>query len=339
MQPSEIAQFVLNPGYVPGHVFFNFMFSSTDTEANNTPSATNGEGQSARAEAADDAAVRSGGQSRLGSLLAQLIGRPDGHAVDSPVEFLAVPTAALAPSTEPAVPLPPYHTSTFPPGRDLPGFVPFGRKSQASAHQGNHWPIEPELRGEIVHAEVDNFRRRPEHQRLTYREILNKYSEWNPVEGVKKGVVSSTLRGYNRRYTIPDKKNRVRVPQWHGQHLRALRKAVPRATGHGGKVSWKAVRDSVKAATGRPFGLATLSAKWSELQGKGEDEGSGDSCGEETEDGDDLSVEDPDDEPGLDENLRGRKWDGDEDKDEDGCGGAMQAPAGTVRHSQLATAC
>lgn len=216
---------------------------------------------------------------------------------------------------------------------------------QASAHQGNHWPIEPELRGEIVHAELDNNKRRPAHQRLTYREILEKYTEWNPVEGVKGGVVASTLRGYNRRYTIPDKKNRVRRPKWREQHLRALRKAVPSATSRKGNVSWKAVRESVEAATGRPFGLATLSAKWRELKGKGKGKGRGectdDGDSEDSEDGEDEDervegVEGSDDEPGLGDNTKGRR--GDDDDDDSSTGGATQAPACTIQRSQVAAA-
>lgn len=219
---------------------------------------------------------------------------------------------------------------------------------QASAHQGNYWPIEPELRGEIVHAELDNLKQRAEHQRLTYREILEKYMEWNPVEGVKGGVVASTLRGYNRRYTIPDKKNRVRRPQWQEQHLRALRKAVPRATSRKGNTSWKAVRKSIEADTGRPFGLTTLSAKWRELKGEGRGKGKGreseDSSDEGSEDGEDGEEEDegeegvegPDDGPGLGDDIKGRKRDGDDD--DTSRGGATQAPGYLVQRSQVAAA-
>lgn len=246
-------------------------------------------GESARSENVDDASITHEGSSNSMSanpqlvpdhpfnrLAAPLIGLPD-IPVDEPLSEPPDESPAAGPSAkpldlqEPAEALPAYNTPTFPPGRDLPGFVPFGRKRQASSSQGNHWPIEPELRGQIVHAELDNFKHRPEHQRLTYGEILEKYDQWNPIEGVKGGVVASTLRGYNRRYTIPDKEHRVRRPQWNEQHLRALRKAVPRTMSRRGTVSWKTVRESVEAATGRPFGLATLSAKWRELKGKGRD--------------------------------------------------------------------
>lgn len=273
------------------------------------------------------------------------VGHPSSEEVEPHATLPANPQPSHEPTTAaPAAPLPPYHTETFPPGRHLPGFVPLGTKRRASADQGNYWPIESELRGEIVHAELDNHKRRPELQRLTYREILEKYNEWNPVEGVKGGVVASTLRGYNRRYTIPDKKNRVRRPQWREQHLRALREAVPRATSRRGNISWKTVRESVEAATGRPFGLATLSAKWRELKGKGHGGGVSkdssvaesdyDSEDEEGEDEED-NVEAPDNEPGL---YHIKKRDGDEDEDDSSTGGATQAPGSTTQRFQVAMA-
>lgn len=156
--------------------------------------------------------------------------------------------------------------------------------------------------------------------------------------------MASTLRGYNRRYTIPDKSNRVRRPQWQEQHLRALRKAVPRATGRKGNVSWKAVRESVEAATGRPFGLATLSAKWRELKGmgkwKGKDRESEESSAEDSqngEDGDEEAEEEgmevPDEQHGIGDDMKGRKRDGDEDEDDSSAGGATQAPGFAIQRS------
>lgn len=97
----------------------------------------------------------------------------------------------------------------FPPGRNMPGFVPIGRIGIANAAQGNRWPIERKLMEQIVGAERGHgeYRRKT---RLTYKEIMAKYSRWD--------IKESTLRGIKRKITLP-KEHRERKPRWDAEHV------------------------------------------------------------------------------------------------------------------------
>lgn len=99
--------------------------------------------------------------------------------------------------------------SIFPPGQKMPGFVPIGRIGIANAAQGNKWPIERKLMEQIVGAERGHgeYRRKT---RLTYKEIMAKYSRWE--------VKESTLRGIKRKITLP-KEHRERQPRWDEEHV------------------------------------------------------------------------------------------------------------------------
>ncbi|CAN8098506.1 unnamed protein product [Discula destructiva] len=246
------------------------------------------------------------------------------------------PAASQGSPPEPAVPALPYHTASFPPGRAQPGFVPLGHKGTASAAQGNHWPIELQLRGDIVHAELDNYKRRPEEQRLSYREILEKYDQWNvddSRDGRQKGVVASSLRGYNRRYNVPDRSHLERIPTWTQQHLDALRRAVPQARRHKGMISWTTVRGLVRKDTGRAFGPATLSAKWKEIRkrrSRGE-VGMKSSDGDSSEGEEESASEASDDENSMEGSSPGRRKGEDEDEDNSMGEGPSRLPAGPTR--------
>lgn len=167
----------------------------------------------------------------------------------------------------------------FPPGKDMPGFVPIGRIGIATAAQGNRWPIERQLMERLVGAERGHgeYRR---NTRLTYKEILAKYSRWDLKE--------STLRGIKRKITLP-KEHRERKPRWDAEHvsinprnytrsshspllivdstlqINSLRLHVPTYTDKKGKVAWTKVVDAIKRDTGRPFGAGTTSKKWSDI--------------------------------------------------------------------------
>lgn len=100
----------------------------------------------------------------------------------------------------------------FPPGQKMPGFVPIGRIGIAIAAQGNRWPIERNLMEQIVGAERGHgeYRRKT---RLTYKEIMAKYSHWD--------IKESTLRGIKRKITLP-KEHRERKPKWDEEHVSTL---------------------------------------------------------------------------------------------------------------------
>lgn len=157
----------------------------------------------------------------------------------------------------------PYHDSDFPSGRDTSGFIPFGTSGRASVAQGNTWPIDAALRGKIVYAEYDSDKLRPEEDRLSYQQILNKYPAWripNP----------STLRGANRKLLKPDPAERKRKPEWSVEDVAALRKAVvkPSVKDRDGNIAWNKVRDSIEEETGNVFWGGACNRKWQELKAK-----------------------------------------------------------------------
>lgn len=80
----------------------------------------------------------------------------------------------------------PYHTESFPPGTDGPDFVPFADPRKASKAQGNCWPIDVGLRDRLVMGERDGRYERG--TRLSYMEILDKYTEWK-----MKGNITPTV--------------------------------------------------------------------------------------------------------------------------------------------------
>ncbi|KAJ4407501.1 hypothetical protein N0V82_009894 [Gnomoniopsis sp. IMI 355080] len=149
--------------------------------------------------------------------------------------------------------------STFPPGQDMPGFVPIGRVGVASAAQGNHWPIDRKLMEQLVGAERGGHGEHRPKTRLAYREIQAKYSRW-PVK-------ESTLRGIMRKISLP-KEHRERKPTWDAEHIKSLRRHVPIYTNKKGKVAWAKVVEAIKHDTGRPFGASTTAKKWKEINSK-----------------------------------------------------------------------
>lgn len=167
-------------------------------------------------------------------------------------------------------PVIPYHTATFPPGRTDPGFVPLGQRGIASLQQGNEWPLDIGLRGMIVHAEHDNNKSQPPHQRLSYSQIVDKYDQWD-----RRLNYRSTLRVDNRKYVIKGPKKRSRNSQLENSHLRALRRAVGKSSCQTkkGQPLWNKVRESVHAETGDFFGNAKLHKVWDEWQEDGAPEG------------------------------------------------------------------
>lgn len=93
----------------------------------------------------------------------------------------------------------------------------------------------------------------------------------------------------------------------------------------------------MEEATGRPFGLATLSAKWRELKGKGKGGGErAESSNEDGEEDEEEGLEGPDDEPSLGDSVKG--WRRDDDEDDPSHGGATQAPGDTIQRLQVAAA-
>lgn len=165
-----------------------------------------------------------------------------------------VPQASSGAQTDPADP---YYEPTFPPGRDLPGFVPFGQRGAASVAQGNHWPIDLALRDKILVGEVDGHDLRG--TGISFEQVLAKYSAWQGH------VTASTLRGRKRVHTVAAE-HRGRVVQFDNVHLDALRAAIPGATDSNGDVKWMRVREAVIDATGRPFGASTLRKQWERME-------------------------------------------------------------------------
>ncbi|KAF3769524.1 hypothetical protein M406DRAFT_66015 [Cryphonectria parasitica EP155] len=144
------------------------------------------------------------------------------------------------------------------PGRNEPGFVPFGSEGVASAAQGNRWPIDRRLMEQIIAAErgvgvEGEYGRRVG---LSYKAIKGKYDEWKSAE--------STLRGIKRCYQLP-KEHRERKPTWGPEHREALVHAVPLYTGINGKISWLAVAKYIKEHTGKPFGVGTVAKEYNRL--------------------------------------------------------------------------
>lgn len=122
------------------------------------------------------------------------------HAFGGPL--VMVPSTSTATAT--TVPM-----SFFPPGQNMPGFIPIGRVGIASAAQGNRWPIERKLMEQLVGAERGHGEHKPK-MRLTYKEIMAKYSRWD--------IKESTLRGIKRKITLP-KEHRERKPRWDAEHV------------------------------------------------------------------------------------------------------------------------
>lgn len=122
------------------------------------------------------------------------------------------PTPAATP-TPAAVPTAP-ELAAFPPGQNLPGFVPIAQADVASQAQGNRWPISRHLLERIVAAERDLAGTREKGDKLTYKQIKNKYHRWK--------ISESTLRGVKRMYELP-KEHRERVPTWNHEHVCSLR--------------------------------------------------------------------------------------------------------------------
>lgn len=144
--------------------------------------------------------------------------------------------------------LEPYHTATFPSGRDNEDFIPFGDVRVASIEQGNIWPIDVALRDQILLAEMDVLKLRG--TRLTSHQVLEKYSTW-------KGA-ATTLRGRVRQLLLPPEQRR----RFGARHLQALRDAMPLCTDSIGNISWKRVREVVIEETGRPFEESELRKQW-----------------------------------------------------------------------------
>lgn len=164
-----------------------------------------------------------------------------------------IPQAATGSQPAPAVP---YYTPSFPPGRNLPGFIDFGVRGVASSAQGNHWPIDLALRDQILVAEVDGHGIRG--NGISFEEVLDKYSTW------KGNVTASTLRGRKRFHTVAAQ-HRRRDVTFEDEHVNALRDAIPDATDSNGNIKWMRVREAVIAETGRPFGGSTLRKQWEKM--------------------------------------------------------------------------
>lgn len=212
----------------------------------------------------------------------------------------------------------PRRASFNPPGQNLPRYVPFGVRGIATEDQGNREGIDKSLRGLIVDEELDNQRKRPAAQRLTYVQIAAKYPAWN--------VSPSGLRWHNRRYFTNPQGSLERVPTFNVQHLNALRKAVPRAADRRGRVSWRVVREDVTRRTGKHFGIPALRKRWDALKAgglheKGNLKAVADVEGEEW-------IEAPDDEPGAERATKKNQKDDDEDDEGDMGGGAAQFAPG-----------
>lgn len=93
-------------------------------------------------------------------------------------------------------------SSSFPPGQNIPGFVPIGRLGVASEGQGNTAKLDGLTKKRIIVAERDAG--------LTYKAIKNKYTRWREAE--------STYRGLDRAARLPVE-HRERVASWSEQHV------------------------------------------------------------------------------------------------------------------------
>lgn len=210
--------------------------------------------------------------------------------------------------------------SFVPPGKDSPPYVPFGIHGIATKQQGNREGFDKSLRGLIVDEELDNQRKRPVAQRLTYVQIAAKYPAWN--------VSPSGLRWHNRRYFTNPEGSLERVPTFSVQHLNALRKAVPRAADRRGRVSWRVVREDVTRRTGKQFGIPALRKRWDALKAGGLHEKGNLKAVADVEEGE--WTEAPDDEPGVERATKRNRKDEGEDEDDEGDmgGGAAQFAPG-----------
>lgn len=159
-----------------------------------------------------------------------------------------------------------YYTPTFPPGQNRTSFVRFGQRGQASVEQGNYWPINLQLRSQLIRAETDAHSLRSTSERLTYRQVLQKYDTWDRDGGLSR----STMRYHNRKFTNPV---RDRVAKFKRRHIGALRRAVPLSQDAQGRVAWKKVCEAVQRDTDKKFGLATLGKRWEKMTLAGQGEG------------------------------------------------------------------
>lgn len=151
----------------------------------------------------------------------------------------------------------PYHTTSFPPGKDDPGFIPFADPRTASVTQGNYWPISTFLRDKLFMSEVDGQGRRG--TRLSYDQVFDKYTAW------KGNVTTSTMRGQIRKLVLPPDKRR-RKPVLDDTSREAMRRAVPNCKDHKGHILWNKVKKAIKSETDSSFGAAMLHKEWNAMQ-------------------------------------------------------------------------
>lgn len=200
--------------------------------------------------------------------------RSDDSSIASPQAVKRRVTAAPAKSAPGPVMKIPYHTTTFPPGKDQAGFVPLGQPGTASAAQGNVPNVSHRLKGEIVFAETDAQKKRI--TRLTYKQVIEKYDAWV-------GANHNSLRGQVRNMLLPPEQ-RPRNPQLGPKHVRALKEAVEACTDHKGNIRWIEVKAFVKEKTDGVFGVVKLKDTWTNL---GDEEDEDEEEGDEDKEGED----------------------------------------------------